>query len=199
VCFDEAQRLDMSCDLLVGSGWPFGAEFLDENERAQIVVNYSETVTGPITLTLNRDTICNRAMPKVSSPYQGNTKELMLLRLYPNPASKVDEGIDVWQPDSVFSIQVPEGEYTLAALVKINGFLEVINGAPGAAGPVLDHFNTEAVKRYLKNMSEKNRSPNRTIKRTDPSLVYRQHGTGRRQLDQRHGRRIYKTLWLRHH
>ena len=36
VCFDEADSLDMTCDLLVGSGWPFGAEFLEEDERAQI-------------------------------------------------------------------------------------------------------------------------------------------------------------------
>ena len=155
VCFEEAKRLDLTCDLLVGSGWPFGAEFLKKDEQAQIVVNYAETVTGPVTLTLVRDSICKKAMPKVSSPYQDNTKELMLLRLYPNPATSVDEGIDVWQTDSVFTIHVPEGEYTLAALVKINGFLEVINGAPGAAGPVLDHFNTEAVQRYLLNMSEK--------------------------------------------
>ena len=182
VCFDEAKQSDMTCDLLVGSGWPFGAEFLDENERAQIVVNYAETVTGPTTLTIIRDSICAKAMPKVSSPYKGNTKELLLLRLYPNPASSIDDGITIWSAnnngpstssgtliteqievpepvegpiDSVFTVEVPEGEYTLAALVKINGFLEVINGAPGAAGPVLDHFNTEAVNRYLYNMSDK--------------------------------------------
>ena len=155
ICFDEADSLDMTCDLLVGSGWPFGAEFLSEDERAQIVVNYAEPVTGPTTLTIVRDSLCAHAMPKVSSPFQGNTKELMLLRLYPNPASSVDDYFDVWQNDSVFTINIPEGEHTLAALVKINGFLEVINGAPGAAGPVLDHFNTEAVNRYLYNMSDK--------------------------------------------
>ena len=155
VCFDEADSLDMTCDLLVGSGWPFGAEFLEENERAQIVVNYAEPVTGPITLTVIRDSLCTKAMPKVSSPYKGNTKELMTLKLYPNPASSVDDGVDVLQTDSIFTIGIPEGEYTLAALVKINGFLEVINGAPGAAGPVLDHFNSEAVNRYLYNMSDK--------------------------------------------
>ena len=183
VCFDEADSLDMTCDLLVGSGWPFGAEFLNEDERAQIVVNYAEPVTGPTTLTLIRDSICNRAMPKVSSPYKGNTKELMMLRLYPNPAGSIEDGIDVipalrpfdrlkaqgpvstekakvpelveGPTDSIITIDVPEGEYTLAALVKISGFLEVINGAPGAAGPVLDHLNTEAVNRYLYNMSDK--------------------------------------------
>ena len=31
VCFDEAKRLDMTCDLIVGSGWPFGGEFLEPN------------------------------------------------------------------------------------------------------------------------------------------------------------------------
>ena len=178
VCFDEAKQLDMTCDLLVGSGWPFGAEFLNEDERAQIVVNYAETVTGPTTLTIIRDSLCAKAMPKVSSPYKGNTKELMLLRLYPNPATSIGDGITIWSAlrqaqgpltsiksevpelvegpiDSVFTVDVPEGEYTLAALVKINGFLEVINGAPGAAGPVLDHFNIEAVNRYLYNMSDK--------------------------------------------
>ena len=165
VCFDEAKQLDITCDLLVGSGWPFGAEFLKEDERAQIVVNYAEAVTGPTTLTIIRDSLCEKAMPKVSSPYKGNTKELMMLRLYPNPASSVDDCITIWSAlrraqepslaDSIITIEVPEGEYTLAALVKIKGFLEVINGAPGAAGPVLDHFNTEAVNRYLYNMSDK--------------------------------------------
>ena len=155
VCFDEADSLNMTCDLLVGSGWPFGAEFLEEDEQAQIVVNYAEPVTGPTTLTIIRDSLCEKALPKVSSPYKGNTKELIMLRLYPNPASNTNDYIDVIQADSLFTINVPEGEYTLAALVKITGFLEVINGAPGAAGPVLDHFNTEAVNRYLYNMSDK--------------------------------------------
>ena len=155
LCFDEADTLGMACDLLVGSGWPFGGEFLNEDERAQIVVNYAEPVTGPTTLTIIRDSLCAKAMPKVSSPHKGNTKELMLLRLYPNPATHVNDGINVLATDSVFSIDVPEGQYTLAALVKINGFLEVINGAPGAAGPVLDHFNKEAVEKYLNNMSGK--------------------------------------------
>jgi len=155
VSLDEADSLNMTCDLLVGSGWPFGAEFLEENERAQIVVNYAEPVTGPTTLTIVRDSLCEKAMPKVSSPYKGNTKELMMLRLYPNPASSTNDYVDVIQTDSLITIVVPKGEYTLAALVKITGFLEVINGAPGAAGPVLDHFNTEAVNRYLYNMSDK--------------------------------------------
>jgi len=34
----EASSRGISCDLLVGSGWPFGGEWLAEEERSQIVV-----------------------------------------------------------------------------------------------------------------------------------------------------------------
>jgi hypothetical protein len=32
VAFEEAKRLGMTCDLIVGSGWPFGSEDLAEEE-----------------------------------------------------------------------------------------------------------------------------------------------------------------------
>ena len=37
VVFTEAKQLGMTCDLIVGSGWPFGAENTAEEERSQIV------------------------------------------------------------------------------------------------------------------------------------------------------------------
>ena len=153
VCFNEADSLDMTCDLIVGSGWPFGAEYLEGEEQAQLVVNYGEPLLGPMTYSIERDSLIAKAMPKISSPYAGSTKEIMALRLYPNPASNPFDRIDI-QTDSLIIVEVPEGSYTFSALVKINGFMEVINGAPGAAGPVLNHFNTEAVNKYLHTMSD---------------------------------------------
>ena len=38
VTFNEAKKLDMTCDLIVGSGWPFGAETLPHDERAQVAL-----------------------------------------------------------------------------------------------------------------------------------------------------------------
>lgn len=38
VTFDEAKKIGMTCDLLVGSGWPFGSEDLTPEERAQVVL-----------------------------------------------------------------------------------------------------------------------------------------------------------------
>ena len=36
--FRETKRLGMDCDLLVGSGWPFGSESLKPEERASILI-----------------------------------------------------------------------------------------------------------------------------------------------------------------
>lgn len=157
VTFDEAKRLGMTCDLIVGSGWPFGAEFLEGDERAQIVVNYAEKVTGPTTLTICQDSIFKMAEPRISSPYDGMTAELMMLRLYPNPADSpmIFNDLLPLSKGGTFEIEVPEGEYSIGALVKFTGFLEVINGAPGAAGPVLNHLDSAAVSKYLYNMSDK--------------------------------------------
>ena len=56
VTFDEAKRLDMTCDLLVGSGWPFGSEELPEDERAQVVLVDAERIEGPTTFEISKFT-----------------------------------------------------------------------------------------------------------------------------------------------
>lgn len=157
VAFDEAKSLDMTCDLIVGSGWPFGAEILTGDERADIVVNYSEKLTGPIDYEVSRDGMCCAADPNISSPFPGRKMELLSLQLVPEPFGSLDQAIDLMdkEVDGTFKFKVPEGKYVLFALVKIRGFLEVINGAPGANGPVLNHFNKQAVEKYLNNMSDK--------------------------------------------
>ena len=44
----EAKSLGMTCDLIVGSGWPFGGEWLAEEERSQIVVIATKMLEGPM-------------------------------------------------------------------------------------------------------------------------------------------------------
>ena len=157
VAFDEAKSLDMTCDLIVGSGWPFGAEFLTGDERADVVVNYSEKLSGPIDYEVSRDGLFCAADPAISSPFLGKKMELVSLQLVPEPFGSLDQAIDLMdkEVDGTFKFKVPDGKYVLFALVKIRGFLEVINGAPGATGPVLNHFNKPAVQKYLNNMSDK--------------------------------------------
>ena len=153
--FAESKPLGMTCDLIVGSGWPFGAEYLEAEERSQIAVIAVKKLTGPLDYEISRYEIFREADPAVSSPFPGRTMELLSLRLVPDPLSSIDQvkELNVRTETEIFRISVPEGKHALYGLVKISGFMQVINGAPGATGPVLNHYNKPAVERYLDNMS----------------------------------------------
>ena len=156
VVFDEAKSLGMTCDLIVGSGWPFGSEEISEEERSRIVVVAVKKLTGPLDFSISRDEIIAEADPAVSSPWHGRTGRLLSLSLVQDPLTDAGEITDLSdrKDSEYFNLFIPEGDHALYALVEFTGFMEVINGAPGASGPVLDHFSEAAVRRYLERMSD---------------------------------------------
>jgi len=156
VVFDEAKTLGMTCDLIVGSGWPYGSEDLEEEERSRIVTVAARKVSGPIDISFSRDELFKEADPAVSSPWHGRRHKLLSLSLVPDPLSLPEEITDLSDRigEEYFNLFIPEGDHALYALVETSGFMEVINGSPGASGPVLDHYSEAAVKRYLNHMSD---------------------------------------------
>jgi hypothetical protein len=155
VTFDEANSLGMTCDLIVGSGWPFGAEYLEGEERSQIVVISVKKLTGPLDYEISKFEIFKEADPAISSPFPGRIPELLSLKLVPDPLVNFDQVTDLsdQKANETIKISVPKGKYAIYGLVKINGFMQVINGAPGATGPVLNHYNADALTKYLTRMS----------------------------------------------
>jgi hypothetical protein len=155
VVFGEAKSLGMTCDLIVGSGWPFGAEDLEKEERSQIIVIAVKKLTGPMDYEISEFEIFREADPAVSSPFPGRTMELLSLVLVPDPLTGMDKVTDISDKIDNESVKIfiPAGKHALYGLVRITGFMQVINGAPGATGPVLDHYNVPAVKKYLEKMS----------------------------------------------
>lgn len=152
---DEAQRLDMQCDLLVGSGWPFGNEQLPMEDRAQVMLTYAVELVGGDTITLLKKDIFRAIDPQVTVANPDRTFELVSLTLTPDSISSLDQAKDVsscCRGDSI-QLALPKGRYVLYCLVKCRSFASVINGAPGASGPILDHLNADAVARYLDQMS----------------------------------------------
>ncbi len=156
IVFEEAKSLGMTCDLIVGSGWPFGSEDLREEERSRIVVVAVKKLSGPLDYSISRDEILAEAYPAVSSPWSGRTSRLLSLSLVPDPLPGAGHITDLSdRTDSEYiNLFIAEGSHALYALVEITGFMEVINGSPGASGPVLDHFSEAAVQRYLERMSD---------------------------------------------
>ncbi|WP_372933563.1 glycosyl hydrolase [Mariniphaga sediminis] len=156
ITFDEAKKLNMTCDLIVGSGWPFGAETLERNERAQVALVYAEQLEGPTQFETSRFNIFDQVDPGVSVPCPSRTFDILSLKLVPAPMSSLDQVIDLTDKlkDQIIQVDVPAGKHFFYALVKVDSFASVINGAPGAAGPILNHMDKEAVRKYLDHMSD---------------------------------------------
>jgi len=152
IALEEAQRLGMRCDLLVGSGWPFGKEDIPMEQRAQVMLTYAVEIDRSTTYVTTRQAIFDAVDPRVTEPNPDRQFSLEGLWLAP------DSIIDLSQ---VEQLAIPEGDTILLkgdstkgkgyfyALVRCVSFASVINGAPGASGPMIDHMNQQAVLDYL--------------------------------------------------
>lgn len=152
----EAKKLGIICDLIVGSGWPFGAEYLKGDERADIMTIAVKKVTGNVDYEAPLFDFLKEADPATTSPYPQRELEVQAIFIVPDPMSSLDEVRDLSSQIQTGFIRttIPTGNYAIYALVKVKAFLQVINGAPGANGQVLNHFNKTAVEKYLNHMSD---------------------------------------------
>ena len=153
--FDEAERLGMRCDLLLGSGWPFGAETLPMEERASVLLLNAVPLTQGVFET-TKDALCRAVDPGVTVPNPERKFELTGLLLVPDPIGSLSEAVDVMDRvrNDTIRLDVPAGKHFLYALVRCDSFASVINGAPGAAGSILNHLDAQAVRKYLDHQAD---------------------------------------------
>jgi hypothetical protein len=151
-----AKERDIICDIIVGSGWPFGAEYLTKEEQTQLMALGTKDIDGPQTLTISRDELLKMVDPPVSSKNPKAYKDLSFVRLAPASLDTLESviNLDDQVDKDTITVNVPEGKHVLYFLVKITGYMQVILGAPGASGPVLNHLSKEGVEKYLNRMSD---------------------------------------------
>ena len=156
VVFDETDKLGMRCDLIIGSGWPFGAESLPRDERAEVLLTYAKEVPAGEPLEISMFHLFKELDPGVTIVNPRRTPELVSICLAPDPIRSLEEAIDLSGniKDGVLTVDVPEGKWQLYAMVKFDSFASVINGAPGAAGSILNHMDAAAVRHYLDHMAD---------------------------------------------
>src|SRR5574344_498649 len=155
VVFDEAEKIGMTCDLIVGSGWPFGSETLPINERASVMLTYAFPVTGGSTFQMSKYNIYKAIDPGVTKVNSSRNPELVSMYLAPDPINDLSEAVDITDKfvNDVITMDIPKGNYQIYAMVHYDSFACVINGAPGAAGSILNHMDAAAVRHYLDHMS----------------------------------------------
>ena len=155
VVFDEAKKIGMTCDLIVGSGWPFGAETLPRDERASVMLTYAAPVE-PGLFEMSKFNLYKMVDPGVSVPNPRRTCELVSMKLAPDPIDDMSQVVDVTDrfDGDVITLDIPEGKHVIYAMIRFDSFASVINGAPGAAGSILNHMDARAVRKYLDHMSD---------------------------------------------
>lgn len=151
-----ARERGMTCDMIVGSGWPFGGEFLTREEQSQMVALGTRDVTGPARLEITRAELLADVHPALVSPQADPLKELFSLALAPHDLNALDQvtSLNDRIGEERIVLEIPEGKHVLYSLVKLTGYMAVINGAPGANGPVLNHLDKAAVERYLNRLAD---------------------------------------------
>jgi len=155
VALEGAKERGMICDMIVGSGWPFGGEFLDKDDQSQMVTIETIDLEGGQSFQFEIDELLDRVDPEIHSRNKTVYKDLQMARLLPKVSRDFVEGEDLMNKitDEVLSIDVPAGKHVLYYVVKLTGYMAVINGAPGASGPVLNHYSKPATEKYLHKIS----------------------------------------------
>ncbi|HYH55670.1 MAG TPA: glycosyl hydrolase, partial [Anseongella sp.] len=157
VALKGARERGLVCDMIVGTGWPFGGEFLERDDQIQMIALGTRNLEGARTYKIPRQELLDEVNPDLHSKHEDKLKELMTVRLVPMQLDDLNECIDLSGQVSrdEISVTVPSGQYVLYYLVKLTGHMAVINGAPGGGGPVLNHYSKPAVERYLNRISGK--------------------------------------------
>lgn len=151
----EARRIGMTCDLLIGSGWPFGSETLAPEDRASVLLTAAIPLTPGLHYEFSKFDLFKRLDPGVSITNSAREPHLVVAYLVPDSINDLQQAKDVTAEFAKgnYSFDTPsKGKYQLYAMVQFDSFASVINGAPGAAGSFLDHMNQGAVTRYLNHM-----------------------------------------------
>lgn len=157
VAIDGCRDKGIVSDMIVGSGWPFGSEYLAREQQLQLLTLETIDMKAGEHLTVAVDDVLARVKPQIHSVYPDPKKELVYLRLLPKTIKEFTPGInyDKLVGNDTIDLTAPQdGDYVLYCFVKLTGFMAVINGAPGAQGPVLNHFDKTAVNQYLTRLSD---------------------------------------------
>lgn len=156
VATEGCRERGMTSDIIIGSGWPFGAEFVKRDHQIQMMTVETIDIPAGTSFSIRKEEILSKVNPQILARYSDPRKELVFLRLMPQQIQKFTSGIPLDAMISCDSIKVnPQPEASvLYCFVKLQGYMMVIYGVPGGSGPVVNHFNPIAVKSFLEVMSQ---------------------------------------------
>jgi len=142
----------------LGSGWPFGGEFLEEDETIQRIIVHKMPCSGGEKLDENLESLYHKAVSALTHSYgAARSYELVFIRLVPSGIQSTAEILDLtetFHKENRLELEVPSGKFELVYGILQRGNREVMHGAPGAAGPVMNHYEREITRAYLNRLNK---------------------------------------------
>ena len=168
----KSKDLGLITDMIVGTGWPFGGEFLEHEETCQRITPHTLSYNGQETIKLSKDEL----LTILNEHYEGSsqrkhhsektTYELFYIYLIPDGCENKDQAINLeefLEEDGGLNYKIEgSGKYNLNYGFKEQSFRKVSSGAKGGAGPVMNHYRKDVTYQYLsriKKVSEKSGIP----------------------------------------
>lgn len=147
---DTAREMSIDCDVVMGSGWPYGGPEIPESLAPKRIYAMSSPVTGTVgsqaeiglpPLQQFEKIVAVRLVPKATGPHQPEATDLT----------------QNLQPSGHVSFRVPAGEWEVMTIIEgpTTARHKVVYSAAGGGGNVIDHLSKRAVNLYLHTVSEK--------------------------------------------
>lgn len=153
----ESKKRGMITDMIVGSGWPFGGEFLKEHEMIQRVISNQLSYSGREEINLSIKQLIDKAIDNTDKGAEGHaiSNELLFVKLMPVTLKSVREIIDLTaqiKKGGKLLYKIPDGKHELVYGIRQRGHRSVMHGAWGSKGPVMDHFSKTVTQTYLERL-----------------------------------------------
>lgn len=168
----KAKDLGMITDIIAGTGWPFGGEFLKDEETSQRMVTDKILYNSNSIIKVDENYLINLYKKKHSKSRsqrhisKRTTYRLANLALIPINCTNEKEVINLFgllDENKKLNYKIEKtGQYYLSYSLIQQNFRDVTLGAPGGAGPVMDHYKKEMTLAYLsrlKKISERSGIP----------------------------------------
>ena len=169
---EEAKKRGLLTDLIGGTGWPYGGEFLKPEEQIQTIYTHYYKVQGGQNfektfreLSANAhidDSKYKQKLQKgefVIHDLPNDTckpKFATLIPASPNQLSDLKDVTSSFGNDGSLKVSVPQGNFVLAVGIWKQGeqVRKVGVSVKGGGGPVLDHFAHNVPSNYFNRMSD---------------------------------------------
>ncbi|MGB5942928.1 MAG: glycosyl hydrolase [Leeuwenhoekiella sp.] len=160
----KSKDLGMITDMIVGTGWPFGGEFLEHEETCQRITPHTLSYDGNSTIELSSDELISKMIEHYkndnsrSNQSENTTYELFYAYLVPTDCDDIDQVLnlkDAIDENGQLSYTIEKaGQYNLNYGVKEQSFREVSHGAKGGAGDVMNHYREDVTRQYLSRLNK---------------------------------------------